>query len=70
MLRGTPIIAPEYVMAVLPVRTSLAVLTPALFNLLNFLVRARYFVSLFYVTTIFRLLPAPNPTPSAFTRSR
>ena len=66
---GTPVMALPYVIARMPVRTSLAVLTPTLRSRRNRGSRLRYFSNLSRSTTIFLRTPAPSPAPSALTRS-
>ena len=56
-----------YVMARIPVRTSLAVSTPTFRSLLNLTTLAMKFVSRVRMTVAFLLTPAPMPAPRAFT---
>ena len=67
---GTPIMALLYVMALIPVRMSLAVFTPTFRSLLNLVTLAMKFVNRVRMTVAFLLTPAPIPTPRALTLSR
>ena len=68
MLGATPWAATPYIMALRPpVRRSLAASAPALFSALNLGCLALKALSLALLTWVFRLAPAPGPTPSDFT---